>query len=152
MIHPSDPTDLVENQTVKAQRHLSMNPSCQTRESAVATNKFKEGHGSYAARLQQLCFTTIRLLCTAIHKRTMMKRPKFKIQNPRQSLLSGQRLKFCLERSIQTLTSLSTVSFSATLSTSCMLGLQQQQQKSKFKSGVSSKWDKTLLQRRSRNY
>ncbi len=104
--------------TVKAQRHLPMNPSCRTRESAVATNKFKERHGSYAARLRQLCFTTIRLLCTAI----MMKRPKFKIQNPRQRLLSRQRLKFCLERSIQTL---STLSFSATLSISCMLGLLQ---------------------------
>jgi hypothetical protein len=34
----------------------------------------------------------------------------------------------------------------ATLSTSCMLGLLQQQQKSRFKSGVSSKWEKALLQ------
>jgi hypothetical protein len=142
MIHP---TDLVENQTVKAERHLPMNPSCRTRESPVATNKFKEGVGSYAARLQQLCFTTIRLLWIAM----MMKRPKFKIKNPRQRLLSGQRLKFCLERSIQTV---STLSFSATLSTSYMLGLQQQQQKSRFKSGVSSNWEKTLLQRRSINY
>jgi hypothetical protein len=108
MIHP---TDLVENQTftVKAQRHLPMNPSCRTRQSPVATNKFKGRHGSYAARLQQLCFTTIRLLWIAM----MMKRPKFKIQNPRQRLLSGQRLKICLERSFQTL---STLSFSATLS------------------------------------
>jgi hypothetical protein len=43
MIHP---TDLVENQTVKAQRHLPMNPSCRTRERPVATdlNRFEERH------------------------------------------------------------------------------------------------------------
>jgi hypothetical protein len=70
---------------VKAQRHLPMNPSCRIRESAVATNKFKAGHGSYAARLQQLCFTTIRLLWTAI----MMQRPKFKIQKSQTEAALG---------------------------------------------------------------
>ena len=84
------PTDLVENQTVKAQRHHPMNPSCRTRESAVATNRFEERYGSYAARLQQICFTMIRLLWIAM----MIKMLKFKIQNPRQRLLSGQRLNF----------------------------------------------------------
>jgi hypothetical protein len=126
MIHP---TDVVENQTVRAQRHLPMNsriPSCRPRNRPVATNKFKERYGSYAARLQQVCFTTIRLLWTAI---MMTKRPKFKILNPRQRLLSGQRLKFYLETCIH---ALSTLSFSATLSTSCMLGLQQQQEKIKI--------------------
>ncbi len=38
MIHP---TDLVENQTVKAQRHLPMNPSCRTRE--IRRNKQIQG-------------------------------------------------------------------------------------------------------------
>jgi hypothetical protein len=71
-----------------------------------------------------------------------MKRPKFKKQNPRQRLLSGERLKIFLERS--SINTFSTLSFSATLSTSCMLGLQQQQQKLRFKSGGSSKWEKLL--------
>jgi hypothetical protein len=54
------------NQTVKAQRHLPMSPSCRTRERPVATNKIEEGFGSYAARLQQICFTMIRLLWIAM--------------------------------------------------------------------------------------
>jgi hypothetical protein len=74
-----------------------------------------------------------------------------KIQNPRQRLLSGQKLKFCLETSIQTL---STLSFSATLSTSCMLGLQQQPKKIKIqirgfleleKNTVASTLEKLLM-------
>ncbi len=84
MIHS---TDLVANQTVKAHRHLPMNPSCRTRERPVATNKLKEWHGSCAARLQQLCFTTIQLLWIAMMMMKMM-RPKFKIQDPRQRLLN----------------------------------------------------------------
>jgi hypothetical protein len=51
MIHLND---LVENQTVKAQRHLPMNSSCRTRPRPVATNKFKERFGSYAARLARI--------------------------------------------------------------------------------------------------
>jgi hypothetical protein len=58
-----------------------MNQRCRTRESAIANRKLKVRHGSYAARLQQICFTTIRirLLWTAM---LTMKRPKFNIQNP----------------------------------------------------------------------
>jgi hypothetical protein len=53
-------TDMAESQTVKAQLH--------PRERAVANRKLKERHGSYAARLQQICFTTIRirLLCESV--------------------------------------------------------------------------------------
>jgi hypothetical protein len=76
VIHP---TDLAEIQTVKAQWHLPMIPSCRTRESAVATNKFKEGHGSYPARLQQICFTMIRVRLLWMAMLTM-NRPKFKLQ------------------------------------------------------------------------
>ncbi len=72
-----------------------------------------------------------------------------KFQTESQKLLSGQRLKFCFERSIQTL---STLSFSATLSTSCMMGLLLQQQKSRFMSEVSFNWEHPLLWRRSKNY
>jgi hypothetical protein len=88
MIHP---TDLVENQTVL------MNPSRRTRERSVATNKFKLGHGSYASRLQQLCFTIIWLLWTAGDNDE-----EAKVQNTKsqKDAALGQRLKFCLERSI----------------------------------------------------
>jgi hypothetical protein len=41
----SQPTNPAKKQTVKAQRHLPINPSCWTRMSSVATYKFKEGHG-----------------------------------------------------------------------------------------------------------
>jgi hypothetical protein len=66
MAHLSSPSRMTEGSA-----DLPMNPSCRTpRKSAVATlaQKFKEWHGSYAARLQQICrlgYTWyIRLGCT----------------------------------------------------------------------------------------
>jgi hypothetical protein len=131
------PTDLAEIQTDLAQWHLPMIPSCRTRESPVARNKW----------ILRGEITTNLLHNDSASMDGDADNEDAKVQNTKAVTGAALGAK-CEILFLKMLPYVNSLSFSATLSTSCMLSLQQQQQlepKSRFKSGVSPNWENPLL-------